>query len=105
MKLRWMKRAAKHLDSIYDYLAKQNEHAAIKVYNELLDSAETLLTFPMAGKEECALKDNPKKYRSLVVNKHYKLIYRIESNIIKIVAVWDCRQSPKKLKSLFTENK
>ena len=76
MKLRWMKRAVKHLDTIYDFLAKKNEQAAIKVYNEFLDTADTLLTFP------------------------YKLIYRIEKNIIKIVAVWDCRQNPKKLKRI-----
>lgn len=44
------------------------------------------------------LKDNPMIYRSLVACKHYKLIYRVEKNIIKIVAVWDCRQNPKKLK-------
>ncbi len=88
MKLRWMKRAVKHLDTIYDFLAKKNEQAAIKVYNEFLDTADTVL------------KENPKNYRSLVACKHYKLIYRIEKNIIKIVAVWDCRQNPKKLKRI-----
>lgn len=93
-----MKRAVKHLDTVYDFLAKKNEQAAIKVYNELLDTADTLLTFPLAGKEEDVLIDNPKNYRSLVTCKHYKLIYRIEKDIIKIVAVWDCRQNPKKLK-------
>ena len=31
-----MKRAVKHLDTIYDFLAKKNEQAAIKVYNEFL---------------------------------------------------------------------
>lgn len=100
MRLQWMKRAVKHLDAIDDFLAKQSEQAAIKVYNELLDSADTLLTFPLAGKEEEALKDNPRNYRSLVTCKHYKLIYRIEKNIIKIVAVWDCRQNPKRLKEV-----
>ena len=100
MKLRWMKRAVKHLDTIYDFLAKKNEQAAIKVYNEFLDTADTLLTFPLAGKEEDVLKENPKNYRSLVACKHYKLIYRIEKNIIKIVAVWDCRQNLKKLKRI-----
>ena len=59
MKLRWMKRAVKHLDTIYDFLAKKNEQAAIKVYNEFLDTADTLLTFPLAGKEEDVLKENP----------------------------------------------
>ena len=75
MKLRWMKRAVKHLDTIYDFLAKKNEQAAIKVYNEFLDTADTLLTFPLAGKEEDVLKENPKNYRSLVACKHYRKEY------------------------------
>lgn len=33
--------------------------------------------------------------------KHYKIIYRLENNIIKIVAVWDCRQDSHKLKDMF----
>lgn len=99
VKLRWMRRAVKHLDAIYDFLAKKDEQAAIKVYNDLLDSADTLLTFSLAGKVEEELKDNLKEYRTLVVCKHYKLVYRVEKQIIKIVAVWDCRQNPTKLKS------
>ncbi|WP_455640094.1 type II toxin-antitoxin system RelE/ParE family toxin [Parabacteroides sp.] len=100
IELRWMKRAVKHLNVIYDFLAEKDEQAAIKVYNDLLDSADTLLIFPLAGKTEEVLKDNPRGYRSLVVCKHYKLIYRVEKHIVKIVAVWDCRQNPKKLKSI-----
>ena len=100
IELRWMKRAVKHLNTIYDFLAEKDEQAAIKVYNDLLDSADTLLTFPMAGKIEEALKDSSKDYRSLVVCKHYKLVYRVENHIVKIVAVWDCRQNPKKLKRM-----
>lgn len=85
--LRWLKRAVKHLDDIYEYLAVRNEQAAVKLYNEILDTADVLMQFPLAGKVEPALEDNPKCYRSLVVSKHYKLIYRVDREVVKIVAV------------------
>ena len=100
-KLKWLKRAGKHLEDIYEYLSAKNEHAAAKIYNELLDSADILEDFPLAGKVETVLEDNPKCYRSLVACKHYKIIYRVENNIVKIVVVWDCRQDSRKLKDMF----
>ena len=97
--VRWEKRAGKHLEDIYDYLSAKSEQAAARCYNELLDFAEILREFPLAGKVEPALQDNPKCYRSLVACKHYKIIYRIDSNIVKIVAIWDCRQDSRKLRN------
>jgi len=37
-------------------------------------------------------------YRSLVIRKTYKVVYYIADDIIFIVAVFDCRQNPGKLK-------
>lgn len=98
--LRWLRRAAKHLDNIYEYLAPKNEQAAIKLYNEILDTADILTQFPLAGKVEPVLEDCPKCYRSIVACKHYKLIYRVEKDVVKIAAVWDCRQDTYKLKNI-----
>ena len=36
-------------------------------------------------------------YRSLIVRKLFKVVYRIEDKTIFIVAVFDCRQNPQKL--------
>lgn len=99
-KLRWLKRAVKHLDDIYEYLEPKNERAAVKLYNEILDTADVLMQFPLAGKMEPVLEDNPKCYRSIVASKHYKLIYRVDKDIVKIVAVWDCRQDTVRLKKM-----
>lgn len=100
MKLKWLKRAGMHLEAIYTYLARENERAAVEMYNKLIDAADTLLIFPEAGKIEPLLRGKPKVYRSLVACRHYKLVYRIEKETIKIVAVWDCRRSPDKLKKM-----
>ena len=35
-----------------------------------------------------------KEYRSLLVRKHYKIVYFIEGDFIYFAAVWDCRTDP-----------
>lgn len=37
------------------------------------------------------------EYRSLVVHKHYKLVYHIEADIIYIAALFDTRRNPASL--------
>ncbi|WP_455593302.1 type II toxin-antitoxin system RelE/ParE family toxin [Bacteroides sp.] len=101
IKIKWTKRAGKHLESIYAYLATNSEQAAVKIYNELIDSADILKTFPMSGKKEPELEKSPLEYRSLVACEHYKLIYYIDNDVAKIMAVWDCRQKPNRLKKIF----
>ncbi|WP_455638360.1 type II toxin-antitoxin system RelE/ParE family toxin [Parabacteroides sp.] len=88
----WSDNAITLLDDIYEYYCLKSESAAIRLYNKILDSAEPLKTFPQAGPLEPMLKELPDNYRSLVVEKHYKLIYTISPDLIEIHAVWDCRQ-------------
>lgn len=95
-----MNQAGKHLDAIHAFLSEKSVKAATDTYNELIDAADILLTFPQAGKIEAALEESTQCYRSLVVCKHYKLIYRIDKETIKIMAVWDCRQNPNRLNKL-----
>lgn len=97
----WSDNAIALLDEIYDFYCKKSKPAAIRLYNRLLDSTEPLKTFPQAGPSESLLSEFPDDYRSLVVEKHYKLIYTISYDLIKIHAIWDCRQDDWKLKEMF----
>lgn len=99
--LNWTNKAIKHLEIIYRNLAKHSVQSAIKMHNCLIDATEPLLLFPEMAPLEPLLRDYPKKYRSLVIERNYKLIYYIESETIYIVAVWCCRQHPNRLRSMF----
>lgn len=101
MIIAWSDNAIALLDKIYDFYATKSVSAANKIYNRLLTSAEPLSTFPQAGIIEPLLKGHSECYRSLVVEKHYKLIYTITNDLIEIHAIWDCRQEGKKLKDMF----
>ena len=48
--------------------------------------------------QEPLLANREKEYHSLVVEKHFKLIYYIEGNNVRITAVWDIRRDPEYLK-------
>lgn len=102
-RLKWLPQAIALLENIYDYISKKSESSAIRLYNRILDSANPLMTFPHAGPIEPLLKEFPQKFHSLVVEKHYKLIYTISPELIEIHAVWDCRQDGWKLKEMFRE--
>ena len=101
IKLKWLPRAIALLDDIYEYDSEKSERWAIRICNKLLDSAEPLKTFPYAGISEPLLEEFPQNFRSLVVEKHFKLIYTISPTLIEIHAIWDCRQDNWRLKEMF----
>ena len=74
IKIKWLPQAIALLDNIYRFYSKKSQTAAIRLYNKLLDSAEPLRVFPQAGPIEPLLKEYDCEFRSLVVEKHYKLI-------------------------------
>lgn len=98
MKIIWLPRAIRHRDNIYKYYYKKSPQAAIKLYNDLLDSVNPLKDYPNMAAIEPLVSDSSDTYHSLVVRDNYKVVYYIDNDVIYISAVWDCRQNPKKLK-------
>jgi plasmid stabilization system protein ParE len=93
-----MRSARTDLENIYTFIKLKNEKAAINIHDSILDEVGFLKSFPQIAPIEQAFTDLPKTYRSLVVKNTYKVVYYVEDEIIYIIAVWDCRQNPNKLK-------
>jgi plasmid stabilization system protein ParE len=93
----WTNRALATLDNIFEFYKEKSENAAIKIVNRLYYSAGTLKTFPNAGAIEPLLDGFSVCFRSLVVEKHFKLIYYTDENRVYITEVWDTRQNPYRL--------
>lgn len=98
MKLIWTAFAAEQLESIYVFIKDKSEMAAAGIYNDILDEVDSLLHFPYMAPVETLLSEFTESYRSLVVRNIYKVVYYINNETIYIVAVFDCRQNPEKLK-------
>jgi plasmid stabilization system protein ParE len=98
MNLLWTAFAAEQLDDIYNFLKDKSENAAINVYNDILDEVDILRNFPRIAQVEPLLLEYPEMYRSLIVRRTYKVVYYFDEETVYIVAVFDCRQNPEKLK-------
>lgn len=97
IKVRWLPAADEDLVVVCDFVAIKNPGAASRLYDTLVEAADELLIFPEAGPLEPLLRDRPESFRYLVVASHYKLIYRIKTNLVEIASVWDCRCRPESL--------
>jgi len=97
MKLIFAPEAAEDMENIYRYYAEHNENYAVELYNQIIEEAELLQEFPYIAQKEHLLEEYQEEYRSLIVWHIYKLVYFIENETVNVVAVFDCRQNPRKL--------
>jgi len=94
----WTRSALRELQDIYEYyLENVSLQMAENIRKNVLASSKQLGQNPFSGIAERKLSDGNKEYRS-VIRGHYKIIYRIENDDLKIVDVFDTRQNPPKLK-------
>lgn len=101
--------AKRQLSEIHDFIAYDSPSNAVKVYNNILDEIEILMSFPQIARQEESLKGLGVEFRSLVVLRRYKVVYFIEEGTVYIFMVWDCRRNPEEfrqsvLKSLGQED-
>ena len=103
--IKWLPQAITLLDNIYRFYSEKSQTAAIRLYNRLLDSAEPLRIFPQAGPIEPLLKGYDCEFRSLVVEKHYKLIYTVTDMPFGIAARKDgtCKKCSNNLREETTK--
>ena len=85
------------LSEIYEYYHHEvSEETALKVINRILDAIEELERLPNIGSIELRLQKLQLEYKYIVVD-NYKIIYRIDQEIIYINDIFDGRQDPRKI--------
>ncbi len=97
MKIVWTEFALKELKVVFDYCVENaNSKIAHKVRRQILSSTKQLISHPESGQIEPHLAKLKKQYRYLVVG-HWKVLYRIDENIIVVADIFDARQNPRKI--------
>ncbi len=97
-KIIWSDFALQQLKKIHKfYKLKASEEIAQKLTKSIVQSTIQLKTHPQIGTIEPLLKDYEFEYRYLV-RKHYKIIYRLDNNLVRVISVFDTRQNPKKIR-------
>ena len=93
----WTQSALDDLYTIVNFISKYSLTLAEEVAIRVLFRTRQLKEFPFSGQIEMLLQKSKYEYR-YIVQRHSKLIYRIENQIIYIERIFDTRQNPKKLK-------
>lgn len=97
VKVIWTKRAITDLENIGDFLAQKSPSAAFRLINKILDVEKYFLSHLFLDGPSQVTISKMHDYRYIVHSRH-KIIYYRSKGILFIVAVFDTRQSPNKLK-------
>ena len=105
--IKWTSPALDDLDEIIEYISKTNLTYAIKVMDKIYEQVNKLDISP----ERCRIVPELEKYgyliyRQLIVD-YWKIVFKIEENIIYIMLVIDGRRNIEDIilkKILFREN-
>lgn len=93
LQVEWTLHAIEDYNQVVDYLLKEwSLGVATDFINNVEQRVQNLSSFPYIG--IASIKDP--SIRSIVITKHNKLYYRIGSEKIEILDIFDTRQSPKK---------
>jgi len=84
VKVLWTENALKHLLDIYEYISQNSPTYATRMVDRLTRRSEQIANFPMSGRE--VLEYEAEDIRE-VIEKPYRIIYRVKSDQIDILAV------------------
>ena len=88
-------RAQKELNQLFEYFELE---WSIKVKNDFVNKLYLVLNIVAKSPESFPITNKNNKFRKCVVTKHNTLFYHYNEKDIVVVAVFDTRQNPKKLK-------
>ncbi len=95
----WSKNAIENLKDVYEYIKQGSPQNALKVTAEIIDISKSLIHSPFRFEECEELKTINKIYRKATYTP-FKIIYKVKTKRIEILAVFHSSQHPKKLKAL-----
>lgn len=100
VKVLWSDTSLIQLQEIFDYHnLRVSVSVARKIIKGLVEKSILLEANPLIGIKEPLLADRSFEYRFLIEN-NYKIIYRFDDNIVRIISVFDSRRNPLKLEKL-----
>ena len=87
MPINWTKRAVRNLGSVLDYIARDNELAAIKFRDFIIDKVAVLEQHPHMGRT-CDVQGA----RELVIHENYIVVYRVRNEALEILRIRHARR-------------
>lgn len=84
MKIIWTKSAVLNLENIKNYISQDSQYYAIELTEKIIGAVEKLSIFPRLGREVPEIKKE--NIRELIYG-NYRILYRIDLEILYIIAI------------------
>jgi plasmid stabilization system protein ParE len=84
MKIIWTKSAVLNLESIKNYIAQDSQYYAVEMTEKIFGAVEKLCTFPRLGREVPEIK---KENIREIIYGNYRILYRIDTEVLYIIAI------------------
>jgi toxin ParE1/3/4 len=84
VRIEWTNTAIEHLVSIYEYVAHDSKPYAERLIDKLTKRSEQIAAFPLSGRMVPEYRDESIRE---VIERPYRIIYRIKADQIDILAV------------------
>lgn len=98
MKVKWMPLPKRQVKEVAKYICKVFGNKAKEDFMQDVRNASRLIgVAPNVGQVESLLADRADMYRSYVVNRLNKIVYRIMDDYVEVDAFWDVRRDPSTL--------
>jgi plasmid stabilization system protein ParE len=98
----WELEARNDLREIFNYyVAVAGYQTAMKITGRIREYADALGIMPYSAPIERYLEDMPGQHRSRVVKRNHKIIYRVVDDVVYVIAIFDCRRDPVRLRDIF----
>jgi len=92
-RVEWTRSACADLDSIVEYIARDNVAAAFSVLEKLEQRAESLICLPMRGRVVPELRAfGIHVYREIILPP-WRIVYRVSGKSVNVLAVVDARRN------------
>jgi len=88
----WTDTARQDLTGIIDYIAQDSVESALTVLDKLEAKAATLTTLPNRGRIVPELLDTGISQYREIISAPWRIVYRIESRRVLVMAVFDSRR-------------
>ncbi len=98
MEIVWTAEAERHVSALADsFLQAGDARAAGDFVRKTMDVVGRLADAPYTGQR---LAGRRGAYRTVSVDLWFKIIYRVVSHKVVVIAIWDCRREPLDLTAL-----
>jgi len=92
-KLQWTKNAKDDLIDIVTRIKQENPNTAMEIYQKLRKRAQSSNFFPLKGRVVPELLDEGITYYRELIEKPWRVIYRVGDETVYLIAIIDSRQN------------